>query len=205
VKKKPARININLVPKDPFFESPIGKTLRWALSVGRYIVIFTELIVIFSFGTRFSLDRRVTDLNDSINQKQSIIQSYGELEDQVRLAQFKIEQYQQVEQQSNLAELFPVLSEITPRDIRLEELVIKSNGVILEGTTLSQNSFNILINNMQLSPQFFNITVDRIETNKDKNPGLHFRLRADTQAPQAAQTQTKTQEKTNILDRTQGL
>ena len=110
----PANIEINLLPKDPFLESPLGKILQWALSAGRYLVIVTELVVVISFATRFSLDRRVTDLNSAIHQKQIIIQSYGDLEERVLTVQKKIDSFAQVEQQFNLAEAFPPLSEIVP-------------------------------------------------------------------------------------------
>ncbi len=181
MKHKSVHFNINLLPQDPFFETIIGKTLKWALSIGRYIVIFTELVVIGSFATRFSLDRQVTDLNSSIAQKQSIIESYGDLEDRVRTAQTKIDSYQQIDQQKNIAEIFPQLSSITPRDVKLTELIIKPTNVTLGGTTRSQNSLNLLINNIQLSPHFFNLSVDRIETSPDQINVLVFRLRADTE------------------------
>jgi Tfp pilus assembly protein PilN len=179
-KKKAVSLSINLLPKDPFFETGLGKTMRWALSVGRYIVIFTELVVIVSFGSRFKLDREVTDLNDSIHQKQTIVESYGELENNFRLAQLKIEQFQQIEQQTNIVDIFPALSEITPRDIQLTDLTIKPTSVSFEGTTRSQNSFNLLINNIQLSPIFSNVSVNRIESGQTNEPGFHFQITADT-------------------------
>ncbi len=177
------KININLVPKDPFFESVLGKTLRWALSVGRYIVIFTELMVILSFVARFTLDRQLTNLNDSIHQKQITIESYGELEKNVRLIQAKSDQYQQIEQQTNLIDIFPTLSQITPDNIQLDELTIKSAKVSMSGTSLSQQSLNLLINNFQLSNDFFNINVDKIEAGDSKDPGFKFLISADTQEP----------------------
>jgi len=198
MKQKLVHFNINLLPKDPFFETFIGKTLKWALSIGRYIVIFTELVVIGSFATRFSLDRQVTDLNSSIAQKQSIVQSYGDLENSVRTAQSKIDSYQQIEQQKNIIDVFPRLSEITPRDVLLTDLIIKPTEVSLGGTTRSQNSLNLLINNIQLSPYFFNVTVDRIETSPDQINVIVFRLRADTEkvsaspAPRATPATTPT-------------
>lgn len=197
--KKPAQIKINLVPKDPFFETPVGKILKWALSVGRYIVIFTELVVIVSFVTRFNLDRQVTDLNGKINQKRTVIESYGTLEADVRQVQEKINQYQQIEQVSNLAEVFPKLSQITPRDVRLDELVISVDQVSLDGTALSQNSLNLLINNIQLSPDFRNVSVDQIETGDSQDPGFHFRLSATTGESVEVQSEPATQQ--NILDR----
>jgi hypothetical protein len=62
-------LEVNLLPKDPFLSTSLGKLLQWSLTVGRYLVIFTELIVVSSFAARFSLDRQVTDLNASILQK----------------------------------------------------------------------------------------------------------------------------------------
>ena len=40
---------INLLPKDKWEVGVIGKLLKWALNIGRYIVVFTELIVISAF------------------------------------------------------------------------------------------------------------------------------------------------------------
>jgi len=203
--KKPAHININLIPEDPFFQTPLGKTLKWALSVGRYIVIFTELVVIISFATRFSLDRQVTDLNETIAQKQTIIESYGDLEQKVRDTQQKADQYEQIEQQSNIADIFPKLSKITPSDIKLDELAIKLDNVTLSGTAYSTNSLNLFINNLQLSKDFFNVNVNKIETGDKKNPGFQFSIKASTQQAELKKAAPVTEEKINVLDRTQGL
>jgi Tfp pilus assembly protein PilN len=205
MKRKPVHFNINLLPQDPFFDTFLGKTLKWALSIGRYIIIFTELVVIGSFATRFSLDRQVTDLNDEIHQKQSVIESYGALENNMRIAQAKIENYQQIDQQKNIIDVFPKLSEITPRDVKLTELTIKPTSVGLVGTATSQNSLNLLINNIQLSPYFFNVAVDRIESSPEETGVLIFRIKADTERPQAQAATQKATDKVNILDRTQGL
>src|SRR5690554_2981690 len=94
--KKPASITINLLPKDPFFETVVGKTLKWALSAGRYIVIFTELIVILSFLARFTLDRQLTDVNSDIANNETIVASYGELEENFRRAQERTTQIKQI-------------------------------------------------------------------------------------------------------------
>jgi Tfp pilus assembly protein PilN len=203
--KKPAQIRVNLLPKDPFYETPVGKILKWSLSVGRYIVIFTELIVILSFVTRFSLDREVTDLNESIFLKQSRIEAFGDLEERIRETQKKIEQYNQIKQQSNIAEVFPKLSQITPTDIKLKDLVVKTDTIIMTGSSLSQNSLNLLITNIQLSPDFSNVVVDSIETGDKSDPGFHFTIRANTRVTTTTEATPEPEEKVNILDRTQGL
>ena len=179
-KKPPAQIKINLLPKDPFFESIVGRSLKWALSAGRYIVIFTELVVILSFVARFTLDRQVTDLNSDIQQKESIISSYGDLEDNFRSAQTKIQTITELDQDTNIVDVFPHISEVTPEGINYDELVIQPTGISAGGSTISQTALNLLITNLQLSPHFFNVSIDRIETQDDQSPGFAFRLRADT-------------------------
>lgn len=203
--RRTVSFNVNLLPQDPFFDTLIGRTLRWAVSIGRYVVMFTELIVIVSFATRFTLDRQLTDLNDSISQKSSLIRSYGDLENNIRSAQAKIEQYQQVEQQKNLADVFPALSAIVPNDVTLDDLSIKPTTITLSGNTMSQQSLNLLVNNIQLSSAFFNVSVDRIETDTQNPNQVFFKITADTVQQQAAAAVARPTEKVNLLDRTQGL
>jgi Tfp pilus assembly protein PilN len=176
--KKPAAIKVNLLPKDPFLNTPIGKLLQWALSVGRYLVIFTELVVIVSFASRFTLDRRITDLNSAIHQKEIVIQSFGEVEQNIRDTQKKITSYQQVEQQENVAAIFPVLTAVTPQDVSLTELQMRPGKVTISGTSPSNVSLGLLINNLQVSGRFTDITIERIGTAKDSNSGLGFKIEA---------------------------
>lgn len=181
-KRKVLSININLVPKDPFFQTPLGKTLRWALSVGRYLVIFTELVVIVSFATRFTLDRQVTDLNDAIGQRQRLIESYGTLESDFRVVQAKIDTYKQIEQQGNIVEIFPKISEVIPDGVKFQELTIFPDKLSFSGLALSQNTLNTLITNMQLSKSLFNVKVEKIESAGESSPGYIFSMSATTKA-----------------------
>jgi Tfp pilus assembly protein PilN len=176
---QPVSIDVNLLPQDPFFETVLGRTLRWALSAGRYLVIFTELVVIISFATRFSLDRQVTDLNAAIHHKTNVIESYGDLEENIRIVQNKLAEYQATEMQSNIADVFEDLTQVTPQDIALDKLAINQTSVVVAGLAPSQQDFNYLINNLQLSPNFKNVTVDKIEASKTSS-GFEFRLRVDT-------------------------
>jgi Tfp pilus assembly protein PilN len=177
---KTATININLVPKDPFFETMLGRGLKWALSVGRYIVMFTELVVVLSFVTRFYLDRQITDLNRDLYQKEAVIKSYGTFEDDVRAIQTRLTQYEQIEQEENIVDTFPALAQVVPSGIKLDELAIYPDKVALKGTVLSQKSLNILINNLQISPDFHNVVVSTIESEGIQTSGFLFQLTAQT-------------------------
>lgn len=201
--KKPAAININLVPKDPFFQTTLGRTLQWALSAGRYIVIFTELVVIISFAARFTLDRQNSDLATEIEEKRVTIASYGELENNFRLAQTKIEKVSALEKDSNILEVFENLTQVTPRDVTLSQLSIQPSSVTITGKTLSQSSFNLLVTNLQISPLFNNITVSKVESADRNAPGFNFSISAKTKETQPTTINKKvTKEKIDILDRT---
>ncbi|HCC84583.1 MAG TPA: hypothetical protein DEP87_02785 [Candidatus Pacebacteria bacterium] len=182
MKAKAVNISINLVPRDPFFDSALGRMLQWALSVGRYLVIFTELVVIVSFATRFTLDRQVTDLNDALNQKKLIIESYGTLESQFLTIQAKLADVKQIHQQINIVDTFPKLIAAVPNDVQLDELNITTDTAYLSGSVGSQNTLNLFLNNLQLSPDFFSVTVDEIESQGSKTPGFTFVIRVKTQA-----------------------
>lgn len=176
---KAKRININLLPEDPFFQTLIGRTLQWILSIGRYLVIFTELVVIISFATRFTLDKKITDLNRSILQKVTVIESYGDLENKFIKTQGRLDQYAELTKQQNLTETFALLSKITPQEVSVEKLSITKDKVTVSGQSASQQTFNQLINNLQLSPHFSNITVNKVTASSD-GLGYSFQFQAST-------------------------
>src|SRR3989338_8701807 len=84
------RAELNLLPKEVWEKGIVGQLLVWTLSAGRYVVVFTELVVISAFLYRFGLDRALTDLRASLKEKQAIIESYGDLEANFRLVQKKL-------------------------------------------------------------------------------------------------------------------
>lgn len=180
MKTKPIAIDINLVPKDPFFTTSLGRGMQWALSAGRYIVMLTELVVVVSFASRFYLDRQITDLNGAIFIAQSTVEAYGEFEQEFRDVQLRIDQYQQIEQTENLVDTFPALSAVIPDGVELSELAIYPDQVSLTGVVRSQRSLNLLINNLQLSPYFSNVVVNTIESQGTASAGFNFRLSAQT-------------------------
>lgn len=157
--------HINLLPPDPFEQSVIGKFLKWALSVGRYIVIGTELVVIGSFLTRFSLDRQVTDLNEAIAQKQAIIASYGDLEQRVRQLQAQLKVVGDLDEQ--LLNTEPIMNSIagfTPLDVIYSDVNIQPDLVKLTGTAFSEAGFRTLLTRLRLQPEVRRIAVENMSS-----------------------------------------
>ena len=138
--KLPAKlpnIEINLLPKDPFLDSVVGKFLTWSLSIGRYIVVLTELLVIVSFLSRFTLDRRLTDLNESIEKQKAVIISYQETESKFLATQTKIDFLKKTVENNTLIDKMNFLEKNLPIDVKLNSLTFQSTGWNLEASALS--------------------------------------------------------------------
>lgn len=66
---------LSLLPDSNNPNSFSAKFIKWLTTVGRWVIVLTELIVISAFISRFWLDRKNSDLSDVIRQKQAILES----------------------------------------------------------------------------------------------------------------------------------
>lgn len=168
---------INLIPRDPFYDTVIGKTSLWALRVGRYIIIFTEIIVIVSFASRFKLDRDLTDLNSSVAQKTAIVKSFGDTETQFRLIQKKSEAIRKLLAQNDGLNAFSTLVANIPFDIKLTRLGYTPDEIQLNGVARSSVSFALFMQSLQRNPLFKGLSIDDIATGDKRDPGVIFAIR----------------------------
>src|SRR5687768_11859166 len=83
-------IRINLLTKEDFDATLLGQFFHWALSYGRYIIIFTQIIVLGVFFMRFVLDREHIDLKESVMEKQALISSIADVENEIRSIQNRL-------------------------------------------------------------------------------------------------------------------
>jgi Tfp pilus assembly protein PilN len=189
------KTKINLAPRDPFYESTLGKLIQWALTIGRYLVIFTELVVILSFLSRFQLDRTVTDLNTAIVQKQRVIESYGDLEQNVRDVQKKIDTYSQLKEKEPFTQSLTKLSAITPTDIRYQDLTIQKGAITIVGHAGSRQAIEQFIVNLQADPYFSNVVSENISNRDSQTTGYDFQISAmvTSQVPKAVPARRPTQ------------
>jgi len=172
---------INLLPRDPFEDSFLGKFLRWALSVGRYIVIATELVVILSFLARFKLDRDLADLNEAIAQKQAILASYRELEADYRAVAKRLELIAELDKQSLKAnEAISKLAAATPLDVSFALIGLSPTEIELQGTAGSERGLTAFLRAVKVKAGFSGAILTQVSSAGEKGPGISFRLTAKT-------------------------
>lgn len=115
-----AKEDISLLPRKGLEGTPLGRLINWLLSVGRYIVVFTELVVIGAFLSRFWLDRKNSDLSEEIRQQKAILEATRNFEQEFRLFQARLNAIAKAlkDEESPLLPL-EVISQSLPKDMVL--------------------------------------------------------------------------------------
>lgn len=167
----------NLLPKDELEKSTFGQFLKWALNIGRYIVMSVELLVILAFLFRFKLDQDKATLNEKIKRQQTAINSFTELEKTVRYIQRRLELVKKVKQEPlNSSLILEDLARLTPFDVTFSELTIKNEGLIIKGYSLSNVGLNTFLNGLKSSKKFSQINLQTVSSKGRKDPTLNFEL-----------------------------
>ncbi len=184
--------SINLIPKDPFFDTLPGKLMIWATQIGRYIIVFTELIVIFSFASRFKLDRDLTDLTARVTQKKAVVESYREVETQTRLVQRKLELTQSLLDESKAIDHVNLLTPRIPPAVSLTQLTYGESKILLLGDAANSNAFGQLVLSLQQEPAFKSLSVDRVSSGESGDIGISFSLTIQLHEEEKAVETTET-------------
>jgi hypothetical protein len=158
--------SINLIGEEEMEHTPLGRIVMWAVTYGRYIMIGTEIIVLLAFISRFSLDRKLTDLNEEISQKQAIIDANRDFETQFLTLQKKL-----VTVKTLLASP-PVTSDalnsvasLIPRDSHLEDLNITTNNVAGNVVANTTGGFSQLVANLQAAKILKQVDIGDVQRN----------------------------------------
>ena len=175
---------IELIPKEDWEKKPLGRFLKWALTIGRYIVIITELIVILAFLSRFKLDRDLTNLYEEIEQKQAIIESTSNLENDFRFLQKRLAAIQNLEKtQLKAAKVLEELAGLTPVDVVFTNLSSTNEEISFSATALSEVGLATFLNNLKSSGRFENLNLSQVSIGETKELGIQFNLSAKLAKP----------------------
>lgn len=176
---KKVKKHINLLPREDFDRTTLGRILKWSLTTFRYIVIFVELIVVAGFLSRFYFDVRISDLNDEIKQQAAVVSNRQADEMEFRKAQLKLSVLSTISDDSNSIQ--PIIQKVAsnmPRATRLNSLTKEGNQISLHASALADSSINDLVNLLISDPAFQNVRLSNIE--QDENSVLfQFRIVAD--------------------------
>jgi Tfp pilus assembly protein PilN len=171
---------INLLPQEEFASSTLGRVLTWALSTFRVIVIVTEIIVMGAFLSRFWLDARLSDLNDSLKQKQAVINATSDFEEEFRKTQKQLKIFSQVSQnKSSVGNILNEIGSFLPNDIYLTSYTFTESIVKIKGFSSSERSIAQLISNLEASDAFGEVSLNQLDTSRQQKSLLSFTLKIE--------------------------
>lgn len=170
-------IFINLLGEGNFNASVFDKLINWGITYGRYIMIATEVIVLLAFISRFSLDRKLVDLREEIDQKKIILEANQRFEQEFKQMQEKLKTAKSLlENQTDIHDLLSFIQMIIPEDSYLTELSF--SGKMLRFSVISgkPESVSLLLSQIAQKQQFRSVEVSNIRKNPTK--GLEFHITA---------------------------
>ena len=177
------KAQIDLLSRKELSQRTSGRFLLWALTVGRYIVIFTELLVISGFIFRVALDRTLDHLNEDLLQQKAILASYQPIERKIRHIHDQLTTFSRVEgQRVTMGEWLRTLSQATPTDMRFESLSLDSSSMQITAIALSPEGFSSFIVALQSHPDVTDVVLHSVESGGPQDPGIHFRVSVDFRA-----------------------
>ncbi len=150
--------------------------LRWALSIGRLLIIITEIIAFSTFIYRFSLDRTIIDLHSKIKQEKAIIESLKDKEAIYRNVQERVTLTKQISDKGN--EKVQTLNDIialTPTGITFNNFDLGQDQLSLDCNVESVSSLTTFVKSLKSYSKVSSVTIGSI-TNKAEGSGINVIL-----------------------------
>jgi len=152
--------SINLLKKQT---SLADRFISWALTVGRLLVILTEIVALSAFIYRFSLDRQLIDLHSKIIQEQAIVnylkdneKTYRNLQDRLATAT----NYSTLG--TNRFKVFSDIVSFTPKGVSFNNLSLYENRVKIDANADSASSLSTFVNSIKNYPAIDTVSIDKI-------------------------------------------
>jgi len=172
------RVEINLLPKEEFAASTLGRILTWFLSTFRIIVIFTEVIVMAVFLSRFWLDAKANDLNELLRKNQAILKTTTDFENEFRDIQKKLETFSKIsELKIKPSEYINKISNNLPQEVYLTSIQITNTSIQMKGNSISEAAISQFLVN--LKKDFSNIVLIGTNTNQQNSSLIEFSAKVD--------------------------
>jgi Tfp pilus assembly protein PilN len=154
--------SINLVRgrKPHFFDQFVS----WALTIGRGLVILTEMVALGAFLYRFGLDRQLVDLHDKIVQQQNIVRFLKKTEDSYRNLQSRLSLAQTiVKNEDQTVKSYLDITNLIPSDMSVTDIIFSQKDVKIDADIRTINTLTTFISNLKSYPNIESVSINKIE------------------------------------------
>lgn len=172
------KISINLIGDEEMEFTPIGRIVSWAVTYGRYIMIGTEIVVLLAFISRFSLDRKLTDLKEEVSEKQAIIEANISFENDFRNAQEQLTKAKMLLDTPPVAyDALNTIQSLLPTDVRLDSLDISNGKINANVVAATTEGFTTFTNRLQAESAFNQVEIGDVR--RSSFTGIQFAFTAN--------------------------
>ncbi len=168
--------SINLLKgEDNFFD----RFIDWALTVGRFLVILTEIIALSSFIYRFTLDRQIIDLHSGIKEKETLVAFFKDNEENYRNLQKRLEIASTYSaNQGDKIKIFQDVLGFAPAGVTFNEISVSENLINIVANFQPSSSLNEFVDSLKSYKRVKNVSIDKIE-NQLSNAQIVITISAD--------------------------
>lgn len=178
----PAKKEPSLLPESENAASVSARLIRWLTTVGRFIIVFTELFVVLAFLSRFYFDRKNADISETVRQQKAILETTKQFESDYTLLQQRLKFIQNfnANSQNKLTDRLLSLSQSAPPEIVFSSLTIpdaqsKTLTANLTVSAPSQAGIVDFVTNLTLNSEVDSIDIQKIEK-KDNDTSYTLNL-----------------------------
>ena len=171
---------INLLPQEEFAASTLGRILAWLLSTFRIIVILTEVIVMGVFLSRFWLDAKANDLNETIRRDQAILATTTNFEKEFKDIQKKLDTFSKVTSMAtNTSSYVSKISGNLPPDVYLNSFQITEESIQIKGSSVSEPAIAQFVINLKNENDFSNVALIGTNTSQQDKSLIVFNVKIE--------------------------
>lgn len=156
----------------------VDQIIKWALSIGRVVVILVELIALVTFLYRFSLDRQLIDLRTKIKQEQAVLNFLKDRETKYRNLQERLTLSSNFtkENDERMKTVEDILS-YAPADMIINSFSISVEGIRISADIGSISSLTAFSEKLKKYPKITSVSIEKIE-NRPSNALITVTLSA---------------------------
>lgn len=155
---------LSLLPDESNNNTFWARTVKYLTTIGRYIIVFTELVVISAFISRFWLDRQNSDISETLRQQKAIIESTFEFEQEFLALQSRLNfidlHYQN---QPKYVDNIRSIASAIPNDVFFQQLTITPKTAQVSLYSYQEDSLVNTMVNLLLSPAIKIVDIQKIE------------------------------------------
>lgn len=142
---------------------------NWTLSIGRLLIILTEMIALGTFLYRFNLDMQIVDLHDKIKGQSLIVGSFKTQEDSYRNLQDRlglIKKYDSIS--TNTSSIFRDITSYGQGKVTFLNLTVDSQNAKIEAQANSSTAVAQFVNLLKNHPLISSVSVDKVENSSSR-------------------------------------